>query len=293
LDLSDNDLQDSGVELLSSGLQSSHCTLQTLRLSFCGVTERGCEHLASALISNPSHLRELDLSYNYPGDAGVQLLSQRKDDPTCTLTTINVENSAECWMKSALRKYAREVMFDKDTMHRQLYLTDGERKVCCRFTEHDYPLHPHRFAGIEQVLANEGFRQRCYWEAEWAGFRVYLGMTHRGVERNGDHGRLGHNNKSWALRCYYANDDYENSYTAFHDDQGTAITSPGCALCRVGVFLDWDAGTLSFYAVSGDTLVHLHTFRHNFQEDEEDLVPGVLFVSDVHTEDSVLLCKVE
>lgn len=145
----------------------------------------------------------------------------------------------------------------------------------------------------QQVLANEGFRQNCYWEAEWEGFRVYLGMTHRGVERNGDHGRLGHNNKSWALRCYYANDDYENSYTAFHDDQGTAIASPGCALCRVGVFLDWDAGTLSFYAVSGDTLVHLHTFRHNFKEDEEDLVPGVLFVSDFHTEDSVLLCKVE
>ncbi|XDV14056.1 hypothetical protein PO909_002277 [Leuciscus waleckii] len=45
------------------------------RLSGCMVTEEGCAALASALSSNPSHLRELDLSYNHPGDSGVKLLS--------------------------------------------------------------------------------------------------------------------------------------------------------------------------------------------------------------------------
>jgi len=39
------------------------------------VTEEGCAALASALSSNPSHLRELDLSYNHPGESGVKLLS--------------------------------------------------------------------------------------------------------------------------------------------------------------------------------------------------------------------------
>jgi len=39
------------------------------------VTEEGCADLTSALSSNPSHLRELDLSYNHPGDSGVKLLS--------------------------------------------------------------------------------------------------------------------------------------------------------------------------------------------------------------------------
>uniref|UniRef100_A0A8C1S1K8 Uncharacterized protein n=1 Tax=Cyprinus carpio TaxID=7962 RepID=A0A8C1S1K8_CYPCA len=71
LDLSHNDLQDSGVKLLCAGLKSPNCQLNILRLSGCLVTEEGCAALASALSSNPTHLRELDLSYNHPGDSGL------------------------------------------------------------------------------------------------------------------------------------------------------------------------------------------------------------------------------
>ncbi|KAG9278179.1 NLR family CARD domain-containing protein 3-like [Astyanax mexicanus] len=85
LDLSNNDLQDSGVELLSAGLKSSQCKLQILRLSGCMITDKGCCSLASALISNPSHLKELDLTYNHPGESGVKLLSARLEDPHCKL----------------------------------------------------------------------------------------------------------------------------------------------------------------------------------------------------------------
>ncbi|KAL1277474.1 hypothetical protein QQF64_024147 [Cirrhinus molitorella] len=74
LDLSGNDLQDTGVKLLSAGLKNPN-QLNILRLSGCMVTEEGCAALASALSSNPSHLRELDLSYNHPGESGVKLLS--------------------------------------------------------------------------------------------------------------------------------------------------------------------------------------------------------------------------
>lgn len=57
----------------------------TCSLSGCMITEEGCRLLASALSSNGGHLRELDLSYNHPGDLGVKLLSDKKDDPACTL----------------------------------------------------------------------------------------------------------------------------------------------------------------------------------------------------------------
>ncbi|XP_062387154.1 NACHT, LRR and PYD domains-containing protein 3-like [Sardina pilchardus] len=88
LDLSHNDLGDSGVQLLSKGLSSPHCKLQTLRLSDCLISEKGCGFLASALTSNPSHLKELDLSYNQPGESGLKLLSARLEDPVCKLEII-------------------------------------------------------------------------------------------------------------------------------------------------------------------------------------------------------------
>uniref|UniRef100_A0A4W5QVD7 NACHT domain-containing protein n=1 Tax=Hucho hucho TaxID=62062 RepID=A0A4W5QVD7_9TELE len=81
LDLSDNNLQDSGVKLLSAGLENPHCKLETLRLSRCLITKKGCASLASALRSNPSYLRELDLSYNIPGESGVKQLSAGLENP--------------------------------------------------------------------------------------------------------------------------------------------------------------------------------------------------------------------
>uniref|UniRef100_A0A3P8RR66 NACHT LRR and PYD domain-containing protein n=1 Tax=Amphiprion percula TaxID=161767 RepID=A0A3P8RR66_AMPPE len=88
LDLSNNNLQDSGVESLSAGLESPHCKLEALRLSGCLVTEEGCASLASALSFKTSNLRELDLSYNHPGDSGEKMLWAKVEDPDCRLETL-------------------------------------------------------------------------------------------------------------------------------------------------------------------------------------------------------------
>uniref|UniRef100_A0A3P9Q3N7 SPRY-associated domain-containing protein n=1 Tax=Poecilia reticulata TaxID=8081 RepID=A0A3P9Q3N7_POERE len=58
-----------------------HFPPHLLRLSVCNLSERSCASLASALTSNPSHLKELDLSYNHPRDSGVKLLSAGLKDP--------------------------------------------------------------------------------------------------------------------------------------------------------------------------------------------------------------------
>ncbi|XP_071392120.1 NLR family CARD domain-containing protein 3-like isoform X2 [Centroberyx affinis] len=104
LDLSNNYLQDSGVKLLSAGLESPHCRLETLRLSGCLLTEEGCASLASALSSNPSHLRELDLSYNHPGASGVKLLSAGLEDPHWRLDSLSVDHGGVQRLKPGLRK---------------------------------------------------------------------------------------------------------------------------------------------------------------------------------------------
>ncbi|XP_042612072.1 NACHT, LRR and PYD domains-containing protein 3-like [Cyprinus carpio] len=88
LNLNNNNLQDSGVKLLCTGLENIMCELEILRLSDCSITEEGYKALASALRSNPSHLIELDLIGNDPGQSGVKELSDLLQDPNCKLKTV-------------------------------------------------------------------------------------------------------------------------------------------------------------------------------------------------------------
>ncbi|XP_067091748.1 NLR family CARD domain-containing protein 3-like isoform X1 [Osmerus mordax] len=283
LDLSNNDLKDAGMKLLSAGLGNPLCKLETLRLSGCLVTEEGCASLASALRSNPFHLRELDLSYNHPGEKGLKLLSAGLEDPHCRLEKLNVDHGGECWIKPGLRKYACELTLDPNTAHRELSLSEENRKVTERWEEEPYPDHPERFDYHPQVLCREGLSGRCYWEAERSGGRwVDIAVIYKGISRRGEGADcgLGHNNKSWSL-------DWDgNSYSACHNKKRTAIPAPPSSSHRVGVYLDWPAGTLSFYTVSSDTLTHLHTFHSTFTD---PLYPGFR----VYDDSSVSLCQVE
>ncbi|XP_042559460.1 NACHT, LRR and PYD domains-containing protein 12-like [Clupea harengus] len=104
LDLTNNDLKNSGIQLLSAGLSSPHCKLQTLRLSHCLISHEGCSFLASALKLNPSYLKQLDLSYNHPGDSGVRELTGRLNDPNCNLKTFRYDHGGEFRIKPGPRK---------------------------------------------------------------------------------------------------------------------------------------------------------------------------------------------
>ncbi|XP_045904339.1 NLR family CARD domain-containing protein 3-like [Micropterus dolomieu] len=264
LDLSNNDLHDSGVKLLSAGLEKPYCTLENLRLSGCLITEEGCTSLVSALRSNPSHLRELDLSYNHPGDSVEKLLSAGHKDPLWRLDTLRVEHCGEQWLKPGVRKYACELTLDANTLNRNIQLSYNNRKVTAVTEEQLYPDHPERFEHWPQLLCRNGLTGRCYWEVEWKG-RVYISVSYRGISRKGQTFDcwFGGNNQSWSLRC----SDIEG-YCVCHNQIRTVLSSSSSSSSsnRVAVYVDCPAGTLSFYRVSSDTLIHLHTFNTTFTE---------------------------
>ncbi|XP_030013664.1 NLR family CARD domain-containing protein 3-like isoform X3 [Sphaeramia orbicularis] len=262
LDLSDNDIEDSGLEKLSMGLGSTRCQLETLRLSFCNITQAGCGYLASAVKSNPSHLRELDLSYNYLGQDGLKLISDALEG-RCELTKFRVDHNAEYWFKPGLRKYSCELTVDLNTAHKQIIFSDQNRKVSQSIEEQPYPDHPDRFVYWAQVLFKEGQTSRCYWEVEWEGNWAGIGVTYRSIKRKGPENDsvMGYNKVSWSLHCSV------HGYRAYHNYKSHVIQVPLAGSRKLAVYLDWKAGILSFYRVScGCSLTHLHTFHTRFTE---------------------------
>ncbi|XP_036418204.1 stonustoxin subunit beta-like [Colossoma macropomum] len=258
------------------------------------VTDEGCSSLASALKSNPSHLRELDLSYNHPGESGVKLLSDLLEDPHCALEKLQVNHGGKIRMKPGLKKYAVDLTLDPNTVNRFLLLSERNRKVESvrgdqsvnggrSYTAQSYPDHPDRFDHRPQVLSVESLTGRCYWEVQWSRGTV-ISVSYRGIRRKEDSAdcMFGNNNQSWSL------DWFHKGYSVRHNGQDTDLPAPSPPSKRVGVYLDWGSGTLSFYTISPNThtLTHLHTLYTTFTE---PLYAGFWVDSD----SSVRLCDTE
>lgn len=128
--------------------------------------------------------------------------------------------------------------------------------------EQPYPDHPDRFDDCPQLLCSTGLTGRHYWEVEWHGM-VFIGVTFRGISRKGggSDSLLGANDQSWSLYCC------GRPSSVHHKKEEKIMCSPSSGQSNtVGVYLDWPAGTLSFYSVSSSTMTHLHTFSTTFSE---------------------------
>ncbi|XP_073703228.1 NACHT, LRR and PYD domains-containing protein 3-like [Garra rufa] len=280
LDLSNNDLKDIGVMLLSDGLKRNS-KLETLRLSGCMVTKEGCDCLSSVLSSNPSHLRELDLSYNHPGDSGKRLLSEKCKN----LDKLNVDHGGESRITAGLHKYSHRLTLDLNTVNERLRLSENNRVITGTDTDQHYPDHPDRFDHVRQVLCRESVCGRCYWEIECSRY-VDISVSYKSISRKGggDECVFGRNDQSWSLICS------SSSYTFKHNDIQTdlpvkpiIIRRTGVnGVYRVGVYVDHGAGSLSFYSVS-DTMSLIHTEHTTFTQ---TLYPGFR----VYNGSSVSLC---
>ncbi|KAJ8358075.1 hypothetical protein AAFF_G00036670 [Aldrovandia affinis] len=174
-------------------------------------------------------------------------------------------------------QYSCQLTLDPNTAHRLLRLSEGNREVTCVRQDQSYPDHPERFDSCPQVLCREGLSGRSYWEAEWRGAGVDIAVSYKEISRNGAGGDsvLGWNDKSWSLECS------PHGFFFRHNNENTKLPAPPSS--RIGVYLDHEAGTLSFYSVS-DTMTLLHRVQSTFTQ---PLYPGFgVFYSDC----SVKLC---
>uniref|UniRef100_A0A3Q1HLH2 B30.2/SPRY domain-containing protein n=1 Tax=Anabas testudineus TaxID=64144 RepID=A0A3Q1HLH2_ANATE len=152
-----------------------------------------------------------------------------------------------------------QLTIDTNTVNRKLRLSDDNRKVKRMKEDQSYPDHPDRFDQCPQLLCSNVLTGRCYWEVEWRG-GVDISVSYRGIRRRGNSEDFvfGWNDQSWSLICS------DGGYSVCHNNRQTSISSS--VSHRVSVYVDCPAGTLSFFRVSFDKLIHLHTFNTTFTE---------------------------
>ncbi|XP_042565511.1 stonustoxin subunit beta-like [Clupea harengus] len=155
---------------------------------------------------------------------------------------------------------------DPNTAHRNLFMSEGNRRVEMRNENQSYPDHPERFDGWCQVLCREGVSGRCYWEVEWNGsWGIHIAVVYKSIVRErGPESEFGHNDQSWSLRF----SGLSSSSYFWHNNKQTKLH----LLCssRIGVYVNRRAGTLAFYSVS-DTMTLLHRVQTTFTH---TLYPG-------------------
>ncbi|KAM4549484.1 uncharacterized protein PAE49_017378 isoform 2-T3 [Odontesthes bonariensis] len=182
----------------------------------------------------------------------------------------------------SLKNFASYLTFDPNTANPELHLSEGNRRATRMWQEYRSSEHTERFRRCPQVLCREGLLDAVYWEVAWCG-GADVGVTYNSISRDGEAGSclLGHNELSWSLECS------EGGYTPCHNGKRFKSTWPEPFTRRVGLYLNWPAGSLSFYGVSEDEMVHLHTFTSAFTQ---PLYPGFwVWAGD----GSVALCQVE
>uniref|UniRef100_A0A8C4T0C9 Tripartite motif-containing protein 16-like n=2 Tax=Erpetoichthys calabaricus TaxID=27687 RepID=A0A8C4T0C9_ERPCA len=234
-------------------------------LSIVVITEFSSENLRKELANFKKHLDKIN---QWDFEKYVWTVSQ---------SSVYLLESPMAESRDHFLQYACDLTLDPNTANKNLCLSDENKKVTAWQDMQFHLNHPDRFDLYEQVLCRESLSgTRCYWEVEWnrgADIAVaYKGIGRKGVDKEC---LLGCNDISWSLFCS------DVCFAVWHNSRKIEISAPRCL--RIGVYLDYPAGLLSFYSVS-DTMTLLHRFQTTFTE---PLCPGF---SLYYPDSSVTIC---
>ncbi|KAM4539288.1 E3 ubiquitin/ISG15 ligase TRIM25-like [Odontesthes bonariensis] len=239
-------------------------------------------HSSSIKIRLLRHFEDVTAAVSELRDKLQDILTEEWTNISLRVTEVDVllpQPEPEPTSRAGFLRYSCEMTLDPNTAHRELLLSEGNRKVTFMDQPQSYSHHPDRFTGCSQVLSRESLTGRCYWEVEMGGGGVGVAVAYKNISRGGgSECGFGCNDKSWSLHCYL------DCYTFWYNNISTSISGPLSS--RVGVYLDHRAGILSFYSVSG-TMTLLHRVQTTFTQ---PLCAGIKLY---YSRSSAELCKME
>ncbi|XP_042566295.1 uncharacterized protein LOC105888532 isoform X2 [Clupea harengus] len=149
-----------------------------------------------------------------------------------------------------ITKYAVDVTLDPDTAHNHLILSADGKQVRTGDSSQNRPDNPKRFDSTVCVLGEQGFTSgRFYYEVEVSGKTAWdLGVARESINRKGQI-TVSPDNGYWTIWLR-------------NGDEYKAHTSPSVLLSlkekpeRVGVFVDYEAGLVSFYDADRWNLIY-------------------------------------
>uniref|UniRef100_A0A8C5PEL2 Uncharacterized protein n=1 Tax=Leptobrachium leishanense TaxID=445787 RepID=A0A8C5PEL2_9ANUR len=156
---------------------------------------------------------------------------------------------------------ASDMLLDVNTAHNYVSVSEDLKTVSWSEIDQSRPETPERFQYYAHVLSSRSFSSgRHCWKVEgnesgWWG----VGVVYPSMKRKGKRSGIGDNNKSWGLWRWD-----NNNYSVRHNNKSIQFPRP-LSCCRIGIFLDYEAGRLSFYELC-DPIRHLHTFTATFTE---------------------------
>jgi len=171
--------------------------------------------------------------------------------------------------REEMMKFRFEPTLDLDTAYRHIRISDGDRKATLKAEVVDASPHPDRFVFWRQVLGREPLAgSPCYYEVEWTGHKVTVGVTYKDLDRvaSDNRARLGYNAQSWGLYWSGA------AFSLWHDGKETPLT--GSKAQRIGVYIDQQEGLLAFYRISKGKAELIHMLQGHFSA---PLFPGFRF----------------
>ncbi|XP_030014997.1 stonustoxin subunit beta-like isoform X2 [Sphaeramia orbicularis] len=235
-------------DLMITGLKTNHCTYASIT---AGLTLRVKQTLKDFITVKS----QISSSYHVLTSDTTDSKSSRNED----FTRPHLPDVRTITDRNEFIWYFCDLTLDPNSAHQKLRLSNGNKTATCGGVN-SYPQKPERFIRPEQVMCREELNRRHYWEVDWSNSSnddVGVGVAYKSLNRYD--GYLGGDTKSWLFVNRYG------SYYRLHGEE-QKVAVPSGDFRRIGVFLDWPAGTLSYYKVSSNTLTHLHTFYNTFTE---------------------------